>query len=64
MLSDLSAAGHVGLCARTERQPEGEPDRERHAGSDSQSGHLTGGWHRFLHRTVCFSFVKSDFTRE
>lgn len=39
----LSAARHVGLSSRPERQPEGESNRERDAGSDNQSGHFTGG---------------------
>lgn len=38
----LSTARHLGLAPRPERQPEGESDRERHAGSDHQGGHLTG----------------------
>lgn len=40
--SSSSAARYVGLGSRTERQSEGESNRERHAGSDGQSGHFTG----------------------
>lgn len=38
----LSAARYVGLGSRTERQSEGESNREWHAGRDGQSGHFTG----------------------
>lgn len=36
------AAGYMGLGSRTQRQPEGESNRERHAGGDGQGGHFTG----------------------
>jgi len=39
----VSSARHVGLGPRAERQPEGEPHREWHAGSHRQSGHPAGG---------------------
>lgn len=38
----LLSARHLGFGPRSERQPEGESDRERDAGSDHQSGDLTG----------------------
>lgn len=38
----LSAARHLGLCARPERQPEGESHWERHAGRHGQGGHSAG----------------------
>lgn len=53
----LSAARYVGLGSRAERQSEGESDRERHAGSDGQSGDFTGRWRlcepHSQHYTVC-----------
>lgn len=35
-------AGNLGLHSRFERQPEGEPDREQHAGADAQDRNITG----------------------
>lgn len=52
-VSCCPAARHVGLGSRPERQPEGEPDRERHAGSHGQSGHVTGKWTRSVDLTSC-----------
>lgn len=59
----LSAARDVGLASRPERQSEGESNRERHAGSDHQSSHLTGRSHVQVTRMSCNSFTHCCLTK-